>query len=121
MRKDTQGFIQYSCSQCEKQPYLYAALGHDGPPQTFYRTNLVTGAELEECPVMTLLKAPPEIQAELQRMELEYYPMYEDGHLLVAGGLVDQPSRYLDWMRRIRDTKKRTEAAFHAKKPDEES
>ncbi|MDP9202292.1 MAG: hypothetical protein M3P26_10245 [Gemmatimonadota bacterium] len=32
----------------------------------------------------------------------EYYPFYEDGHLLVAGGVSDQPARSIAYMLEIR-------------------
>lgn len=33
---------------------------------------------------------------EVERYVDTYYPAYRDGHLLVKGGLADQPARYLE-------------------------
>lgn len=38
----------------------------------------------------------PAVYAELELYVLTYWPAYRDGHLLVAGGVADQPARYLD-------------------------
>jgi hypothetical protein len=80
---------------------MKAQLGHDGPPTSPWRENLLTDAPLTECPLRTLLRArddTPELAAEFDRHLGTYYPLYRDGHLLVAGGVGDQPARYLDYM-----------------------
>lgn len=59
------------------------------------------GRPLQCCPVRTLQLAPPALLQEVTRHLTEYYPLYEAGHLLVAGGVADQPARYLDYMREI--------------------
>lgn len=43
------------------------------------------------------------IAAELHRYTTTYYPAYQDGHLLVRGGIGDQPARYLAIIGAIRD------------------
>ncbi|HEY7195512.1 MAG TPA: hypothetical protein VH439_17345 [Gemmatimonadales bacterium] len=75
-------------------------LGHDAPPTNFWRENLLTRAPLPECPVRTMLRyeeTRPQLMQELARHISRYAP-YERGVLLVAGGLDDQPARYLDFM-----------------------
>ena len=37
--------------------------------------------------------------AEIERYVTTLYPAYREGHLLVAGGLADQPARYLAMIR----------------------
>jgi hypothetical protein len=84
-----------------------AQLGHDGPPISPWRENLLTGEPLKECPLRTLLRArddTPALAEELDRHLDTYYPLYRDGHLLEAGGVGDQPARYLDYMIAIRST-----------------
>jgi hypothetical protein len=76
-------------------------LGHDGPPQQYWRENLITGETLTECPLRTWLRSfeeQPMLAQELLRFTGTYYPAYEAGHLLEAGGLADQSARYLDGM-----------------------
>lgn len=85
---------------------LYVALGHDGPPQQYWTENLLTGAPLARCPIRELLLArdrDPELMGELERYTDTYYPAYRDGFLLVAGGVADQPARYLAVNRVIAD------------------
>lgn len=80
-------------------------LGHDGPPTQPWTRNLITDAPLTECPLRTLLRArqtQPEVMAEYDRYLTTYYPLYQDGHLLVEGGIENQPARYLDYMLAIR-------------------
>jgi hypothetical protein len=97
-------------------------LGHDGPPTSFWRENLLTGEPLHECPLRTWLRAfedQPALAQELVRYTGTYFPAYEDGHLLEAGGLADQPARYLDGMIAIRDTKRAVQARYdELKTPD---
>jgi hypothetical protein len=40
------------------------------------------------------------------------YPAYKDGHLLVAGGIADQPHHYLQMMGVIRDLDALGEATY---------
>lgn len=47
------------------------------------------------CPRRQLNEAPRSMVAEVYRYVNSYYPAYEDGHLLVAGGISDQPARYI--------------------------
>jgi hypothetical protein len=83
-------------------------LGHDGPPTTqLWTENLITGVKLTECPLRTLLRAQeetPALSVELDRYLDTYYPLYQDGHLLEAGGIGDQSGRYLDFIVAIRST-----------------
>jgi hypothetical protein len=90
-------------------------LGHDGPPTAFWRENLITGATLERCPVRTLLDARqenPQLVAEVESYLTTLYPAYRDGHLLVAGGVADQPARYWDVINMIRDVASKGEEKF---------
>lgn len=90
---------------------MLAQLGHDGPPEGYWREHLITGEELTRCPIRELLDARrdrPELLAELEEYSTTLYPMYRDGHLLTAGGVGDQPARYVDVIRTIE------EAAHHS-------
>lgn len=81
-------------------------LGHDGPPQSFWRENLATGVELLECPLRTVIRAretSPEVAEQVARDIDVYFPAYRDGHLLTGGGIADQPARYVESMMLIRD------------------
>lgn len=42
----------------------------------------------------------------------EYHPHYARGHLLVAGGLMEQPARYLAFMAEIGAMKARVDQRF---------
>jgi hypothetical protein len=86
----------YNCGACAANPGLKQMLGHDGPPQNYWTTNLITGEALERCPLRTLQLAPRTLDAELFRYTELYYPAYQDKHLLVEGGIADQPARYLE-------------------------
>jgi hypothetical protein len=77
-------------------------LGHDGPPTALYKEHLIDGKPLERCPLRTLQLADPELVAEVERHLNEYFPFYEDGHLLVAGGISAQPARTMEFMLEIR-------------------
>jgi hypothetical protein len=93
----------YDCESCRIRPGLYQILGHDGPPiGTMWRENLIDGKPLERCPLRTLQLADPLLVAEINRHVNEYFPFYEDGHLLVAGGISDQPARSIAYMLEIR-------------------
>lgn len=92
----------YSCESCALRPALKTMLGHDGPPTSYWRENLVNGEKLERCPVRTLQLADPQLDAEVTRHVAEYFPFYDDGHLLAKGGIADQPARYLAYMSEIR-------------------
>jgi hypothetical protein len=76
-------------------------LGHDAPPTAFWKENLVNGEKLERCPVRTLQLADQSMLSEVTRHAVDYYPFYEDGHLLVAGGISDQPARFIAYMQEI--------------------
>lgn len=88
------------------------ALGHDGPPTNFWRENLLTGAPLRECPLRSILRAHEEHPALAREVDthLRYYGAYDRGVLLVAGGISDQPARYVELMAMIDDQKHATEA-----------
>jgi hypothetical protein len=92
----------YDCESCAKRPALYEMLGHDGPPSALYKESLIDGEKLERCPLRTLLLADPELVAEINRNVNEYYPFYEDGHLLTDGGISNQPARYIAYMLEIK-------------------
>lgn len=49
-----------------------------------------------------MLRADDVLAAELQRYLDLYVPAYEDGHLLVSGGLADQPAGYLTTIQAVR-------------------
>jgi hypothetical protein len=88
-------------------------LGHAGPPTSLYKEHLITGEPLERCPVRTIQLAEqerPALGAELERYIRTYYPAYEDGHLLVSGGIGDQPARYLALINAIRDMNAESDA-----------
>jgi hypothetical protein len=90
-------------------------LGHDGPPQTPWRENLITDDALAECPLRTLLRAKEtdrRLTAEIERYDTLLFPAYEDGHLLVSGGLADQPARYVEMIRLFRETQALTQAKY---------
>lgn len=92
----------YDCESCRIRPALYGMLGHDGPPTMYWKENLIDGKPLERCPLRTILLADPSLVSEMTRHVNDYYPFYEDGHLLVAGGISDQPARSIQYMLEIR-------------------
>lgn len=77
-------------------------LGHDKQPTAYWKENLLTGEKLERCPLRTIQLADPTLVSEMRRHVNEYFPFYEDGHLLVAGGISDQPARTLGYILEIR-------------------
>jgi hypothetical protein len=88
-------------------------LGHDGPPAgPAWKENLVDKKKLDRCPVRTLQLSDPALVAEIHRHVNEYYPFYEDGYLLSAGGIGDQPARYLAYMGEIRRLKSVVDIRF---------
>lgn len=90
-------------------------LGHDGPPTNYYTENLVSGEPLAECPLRTLLRAAesnPALASEVTRHTEDYFPAYEAGHLLVAGGVADQPGRTLDYMQELTTLRVKSQAKF---------
>jgi hypothetical protein len=94
---------------------MYSMLGHDGPPTAFWRENLVTGKPLDRCPLRTLQLAAREhreLAEEVQRYSQDYVPAFEAHHLLVAGGLADQPARYVEIVRRVREIDARTDERY---------
>ena len=92
----------YDCESCAARPALYQMLGHDGPPTMYWKKNLIDEKPLDRCPLRTILLADPSLVSEMARHVNEYFPFYEDGHLLVAGGISDQPARSLAYMSEIR-------------------
>lgn len=94
---------------------MKALLGHDGPPTSHWRENLITGKDLAECPLRTLLRAreaSPQLVAEFERYDDVLFPAYEEGHLLVHGGIADQPARYLEMIRLFRNTQARVDVEY---------
>lgn len=87
-------------------------LGHDGPPTNLWSENLLTGKELTECPLRTVLRrrASHAALSDEWQATLAQYPFFEKGVLLVAGGISDQPARWLDMMSLIQETRATTEA-----------
>jgi hypothetical protein len=81
-------------------------LGHDGPPAGIWTKNLVTREPLTRCPLRAIQIAretDPGLSADVDRHIDVLYPAYQDGHLLVAGGIADQPAHYVGMMGIIRD------------------
>lgn len=114
----------YDCTACERNPGRKVQLGHDGPPLQFWRENLITGEKLEECPMRAMLRireAEPRLVRELERMRLEYFPLYRDGHLLVAGGVTEQPARYLGYMRELSAMERLVEGKINSLKAKNDS
>jgi hypothetical protein len=68
---------------------------------------------LDRCPLRTLQLARAEVVEEMDRYVDRYYPAYQDGHLLVAGGIADQPARYLDWMEQIARVDQAAKDKYH--------
>lgn len=89
----------YDCDHCAENPFFYQQLGHDGPPAGGFTTNLADGAELQRCPRLDVLQAAGHVRAEVDMVRVELYPLYRSGHLPVAGGVLDQPARLMDFMR----------------------
>jgi hypothetical protein len=90
-------------------------LGHDGPPTNLWTRNLITNAPLARCPLRSVQLAReshPALSAEIDRAVDLLYPAYRDGHLLVAGGIGDQPHRYIALMGAIRDMKDAVDREF---------
>ena len=54
----------------------------------------------------------PDLVAELDRYLAAYVPAYEGGHLLVAGGISDQPARYLAMTHQIMALGQRSDAKY---------
>jgi hypothetical protein len=92
-------------------------LGHDGPPTSLWTKNLLTGQPMDRCPVRTLQLAEeagsPHVR-EVNRYVDVYFPAYEDKHLLVEGGIADQPARYVELIQLVRAIDRKTEAKYHA-------
>lgn len=82
-------------------------LGHDGPPETFWKKNLLTEKPLDRCPVRTLQLADQRLVAEIETNRQEIWPLWKRGLLLSAGGVEDQSARYLDMMREFDRTQVR--------------
>jgi hypothetical protein len=96
------GDVFYDCDSCKARPAMYEMLGHDKAPTAYWKENLVDGKKLERCPLRSLQLADSSLVQEMSRHVNEYYPFYEDGHLLVAGGISDQPARTMAYMLEIR-------------------
>ena len=77
---------------------MYAQLGHDGPPTFPWTENLLTGTPLPLCPLRQLQLADPDLREEVLRWKGVHFPLFLKGHLLVSGGISEQPSRWLDAM-----------------------
>lgn len=97
----------YDCSSCAARPALKEMLGHDGPPTAYWREHLLTDAPLARCPVRDILDAPIDVREEVGELLQLLVPAYDAGHLLVAGGLADQPARYVEMIQLVRATRDR--------------
>src|SRR5689334_14388156 len=86
-------------------------LGHDGPPTNFWSEHLLTGEQLAECPLRTILRRCVSHVAftDTWKAAVSQYPCYERGMLLVADSTSDQPSRLLDMMSLIQEMRAATE------------
>jgi hypothetical protein len=94
---------------------LKQMLGHDGPPQ-LHAKNLLTGEPFARCPMRTLLIAEerePALVREVEMVRLELFPPYRDhGVLPVAGGLLDQPAKTMDYLRLFRGFDRLSQAKY---------
>jgi hypothetical protein len=63
----------------------------------------------------------PETAAEVDRYVDSYYPAYRDGHLLVAGGLADQPARYVELVQLTGELDRAVQARFDAEQAKEDA
>jgi hypothetical protein len=115
LAKSLGGQQWYDCSECAKNPAYLTILGHDGPPSPqLWTKNLITDEPLTLCPVRTMLLAPDAQLAEVNRYVDSYFPAYQDGHLLVAGGLADQPARYVELIQVTRRLDRQVQQKFDA-------
>jgi hypothetical protein len=90
-------------------------LGHSAPPVNLWTENLLTDEPLALCPLRTLQLADdtdPARAREAARYMDQYYPAYRDHHLLVAGGIADQPARYLELIRLVGAIDREMEAKY---------
>lgn len=67
----------------------------------YWKENLITGEPLARCPVRDILDAPYALRKEVEQHLYEWFPLFEKNHLLFAGGVADQPAKYLAYMREI--------------------
>jgi hypothetical protein len=77
-----------------------------------WRDNLLNGKPLARCPMRDLLDADEDLLAELGVNESELYPLFRRGFLYSAGGVADQPARYISWMREIDDARDLAQAKY---------
>ncbi len=108
----------YDCAACDRNPGLKPRLGHDGPPAALWLENLLTAEPLTRCPIRQLQLAPPELQAELDR-DRRTLPLYQAGHLLIAGGISDQPARWLETMQEMAELEEQAQATYLKIKAEE--
>jgi hypothetical protein len=111
----------YDCDHCAENPYYLTMLGHDGPPQGMWLENLGDGTELKRCPRRDLLEADSEVLAELRQNRVELYPLYRQGHLARAGGVLDQDARYIALMRAFDSMTEAVQRKFDAIKHESEA
>lgn len=93
---------------------MRAALGHDGPPQMYWRAHLLTGEPLRRCPMRDVLETAPEVRQEVEQYHDWYFPRYEAGHLAIRGGVDDQPALWWDYMARFALDAQRMQAKYQA-------
>lgn len=65
-------------------------------------------------------ETPTDVRTEVHRYLDVYLPAYDDGHLLVAGGIADQPARYLELIQLIRRTRTAAQAKYDELTKDQE-
>jgi hypothetical protein len=99
-------------------------LGHSAPPVNLWTENLLTDQPLALCPLRTLQLADetdPARTREVARYMDHYYPAFRDGHLLVGGGIAEQPARYLELIQLVRRVNDEMEAKYLKLRPKEPS
>ena len=101
----------YDCKGCEEAPFRLEQLGHDREPTGLWDSNLITDAPLTRCPVRLLQLAEPEVRREILRWK-DQYPDFKKGHLLVAGGISDQPARWIEAMHCLESLDQRQQSKY---------
>ena len=118
------GGSYYDCAACEANPAMKAMLGHDGPPTQFWRANVISEAPLARCPRRDLLEAATEeatLVAEIARHVDLYFPAYQQGILLAAGGLANQPALYAEYMHRCTIVDAAVQRRLQPSEPEEQA
>jgi len=74
--------------------------------------NLITDEPLARCPIRLLLDAAPWDREAAYRLAYVEYPLFQGGHLLVAGAINDQPAVWLDAMLMLQTLTAQKKAAY---------